>query len=396
LRFPEFAGEWEEYILDGIGDTYSGLSGKSAEDFGSGYKYIQYKQVFDSSKIDVELCGLVAINQNESQNKVQYGDVLFTTSSETPEEVGYSSVMLAKEDNVYLNSFCFGYRPSVDIIAPHFSRYIFRSVNMRRKISKLAQGSTRYNISKIGVLKLSVAIPSLLEQKKIAKFLSHLDERIETQNKIIEQYKSLIKGMSEKLFSQQMRFKEFSEIWQISPLGKVLLKNSIKNKNQKYSIVQSVSNKFGFINQSEVFEDRRVASSNTSNYYVIEKGCFAYNPSRINIGSLAYKNDNEISVISPLYVSFKANNDFLADYFLWYWFTTTGFKQQMTNLFEGSVRDTLSYESLIQMQLPVPSIKEQTKIAYFLSKFSSKIEIEKQFLNQLEVQKKYLLQQMFI
>lgn len=202
--------------------------------------------------------------------------------------------------------------------------------------------------------------------------------------------------MSEKLFSQQMRFKEFSEIWQISPLGKVLLKNSIKNKNQKYSIVQSVSNKFGFINQSEVFEDRRVASSNTSNYYVIEKGCFAYNPSRINIGSLAYKNDNEISVISPLYVSFKANNDFLADYFLWYWFTTTGFKQQMTNLFEGSVRDTLSYESLIQMQLPVPSIKEQTKIAYFLSKFSSKIEIEKQFLNQLEVQKKYLLQQMFI
>ena len=396
MRFKEFQGEWEEKFLSSIGYTFNGLTGKSAEDFGSGFKYIQYKQVFDDSKIDIGLCGLVKISPNESQNKVKYGDILFTTSSETPNEVGYTSALLEHEDNIYLNSFCFGYRPSNNILDSNFARYIFRSPSVRKKISKLAQGSTRYNISKNEILKQTITIPTLQEQSKIATFLSLIDERIETQSKIIEKHESLIKGISEKLLLQKVRFKEFTEKWELIILEKVLIKNSIKNKNQKYSIVQSVSNKYGFINQDEIFEDRRVASLNTSNYYVIEKGCFAYNPSRINIGSLAYKKDNETSVISPLYVSFRANNNFLFDDYLWHWFQTTNFTQQMNNSFEGSVRNTLSYENLIKMVISIPSTKEQIKIADFLSKISNKIETEKQFLNKLENQKQYLLQQMFI
>ena len=175
-----------------------------------------------------------------------------------------------------------------------------------------------------------------------------------------------------------------------------MLKNSTKNKNQRYSTVQSVSNKYGFINQEDIFEDRRVASVDTSNYYVIDKGCFAYNPSRINVGSLAYKFDDKISIISPLYISFKAENIFLIDTFLLYWFKTIEFTKQMNNSFEGSVRNTLSYENLIKMNISIPSLEEQIQISSFLTKIDQKIQTEKAILEQLEMQKKYLLQQMFV
>src|SRR5690606_8307146 len=128
------------------------------------------------------------------------------------------------------------------------------------------------------------------------------------------------------------------------------------------------------------------------NYYVIEKGHFAYNPSRIDVGSLAYKFDNETSVISPLYISFRANNNFIKDDYLLNWFSSQQFLKQMNKSFEGSVRNTLSYESLTKMEISIPCLDEQTKIVNFLSSINQKIETEKAILRQLEMQKKYLLQ----
>ncbi|WP_371488382.1 restriction endonuclease subunit S [Cloacibacterium normanense] len=212
----------------------------------------------------------------------------------------------------------------------------------------------------------------------------------------MEQIEFYFKGIKDNLFSQKIRFGDFADDWKTKKLGDVLLKNSTKNKNQRYSTVQSVSNKYGFINQEDIFEDRRVASVDTSNYYVIDKGCFAYNPSRINVGSLAYKFDDKISIISPLYISFKAENIFLIDTFLLYWFKTIEFTKQMNNSFEGSVRNTLSYENLIKMNISIPSLEEQIQISSFLTKIDQKIQTEKTILEQLEMQKKYLLQQMFV
>src|SRR5581483_1658509 len=119
-----------------IGETYNGLFSKAKEEFGTGKKYIQYKQIFDSSKIQTERCGLVNISIYEDQNKVQYGDIFFTISSETPQEIGMSSVLLDEVEEMYLNSFCFGYRPnSFEILNPNFSRYLFRSKVFRSEIT---------------------------------------------------------------------------------------------------------------------------------------------------------------------------------------------------------------------------------------------------------------------
>ncbi|AZA93622.1 Type I restriction modification DNA specificity domain [Chryseobacterium nakagawai] len=286
---------------------------------------------------------------------------------------------------------------TVDKINSTWMFYLLIHLNLNQYATGMAQPGLSVQNLKL----VESRIPkSVKEQDTIASLLSLLDLRISTQKKIIQDLETLIKGYSEKIFSQKMRFKDkngssFSN-WEINTLKNVLIKNSSKNKSLKYLNVQSVSNKFGFINQEDFFEDRRVASINTSNYYIIGKGDFAYNPSRIDVGSLAYKFDANTSIISPLYISFKANNNFLVDRYLLSWFSSLQFIRQMSNSFEGSVRNTLSYESLSKMSIFIPSIEEQTHIAQFLSYLTEKINLEKDLLVNYEIQKKYLLANLFV
>jgi len=193
--------EWKEFKLSDLGNTFNGLSGKTKEHFGVGQKYIQYKQIFDSVKINIANCAFVEVQENENQNIVQYGDVFFTISSETPEEIGMSSVLLENVDNVYLNSFCFGFRTnSLDELIPEFSQFLFRSNKFRNEIVKLAQGSTRYNMSKIEFLKLKVKLPCKDEQIKIAQFLSSINEKINVESELLTQYENQKKYLLQNLF----------------------------------------------------------------------------------------------------------------------------------------------------------------------------------------------------
>jgi len=205
IRFKDENGniypEWEKKKLGDIGETYNGLTGKTKENFGQGKPYIQYKQIFDDSKIDISRFEYVEIGNNEKQNKVSFGDIFFTVSSETPNEIGTASVLLDKVDELYLNSFCFGYRPySLLILNPYFARYIFRSEQFRSEIVKLAQGSTRYNMSKIQLMKLEIDLPCLAEQTLIANFLSSLDDKINHCQLQIEKTVLYKKGLLQKMF----------------------------------------------------------------------------------------------------------------------------------------------------------------------------------------------------
>lgn len=206
LRFKDENGndypEWEEFTLGQIGDTYNGLTGKSADDFGKGKKYITYKNIFDNTKIDTSILEFVEVKENEKQNKVEYGDIFFTVSSETPDEVGYTSVLLDKiNEDIYLNSFCFGYRlKSKEDFYPEFFRYVLRSFSFREKIYILAQGSTRFNLSKTEVLKIKLNLPCFEEQQKIADFLSAVDTKIEKISDELENLKEFKKGLLQQVF----------------------------------------------------------------------------------------------------------------------------------------------------------------------------------------------------
>jgi type I restriction enzyme S subunit len=205
IRFKNNDGknfpEWEEKKLGDVGKTYNGLTGKAGEDFGLGETFITYKQIFDSSEIDIQKFALVKIGAKEKQSKARFGDILFTTSSETPLEVGFASVLLDKNSSPYLNSFSFGIRPnSLSELDPNFSKFFFRSSLFRKEAVKLAQGSTRYNISKIGFMKIKILLPLILEQQKIAEFLTSIDNLIESKQQQIAQAELWKKGLMQGLF----------------------------------------------------------------------------------------------------------------------------------------------------------------------------------------------------
>lgn len=188
-RFSGFEGEWEQKKLGDVGKTFTGLSGKTKVDFGHGDGvYVTYLNIY-SNEI-ANLRGLDKIEIDDRQTEIKYGDVFFTTSSETPEEVGLSSVWKYDLANVYLNSFCFGFRPNVKFDI-YFLAYLLRSPSFRASMKLLAQGISRYNISKNRVLELNILFPSLKEQEKIGKQLSLLDKNIALQQQKLDKLKDL-------------------------------------------------------------------------------------------------------------------------------------------------------------------------------------------------------------
>ncbi|EKG9658860.1 restriction endonuclease subunit S [Vibrio parahaemolyticus] len=209
-----FEGEWEEVKLGELGQTFTGLSGKTKEDFGSGAKYIPYINIFNNSSVNTAKLEKVQVGGGEKQNTVQFGDVFFTTSSETPDEVGMSSVLLSEpEEPVYLNSFCFGFRPKdTTTLVPEFMQYLLRSSRVRRSISVLAQGATRYNLSKVQLLKINLLLPTSVEQKRIASVLTAADKEIEVLEAKLVHFKQEKKALMQQLLTGKRRVKVDEEM----------------------------------------------------------------------------------------------------------------------------------------------------------------------------------------
>src|SRR5699024_1455393 len=176
--------------------------------FGEGRPYIPYKTIFDDAKIDLTKLDYVRIEAGENQNSAKYGDIFFTTSSETPDEVAMSSILLDDVGEVYLNSFCFGYRlNNFSDLLPEFAQFIFRGDDFRKKTLRLAQGSTRSNISKNEVMKIEVSLPSIEEQESIAAVLSNSDKEIKLLHKQVELLKQQKKGLMQLLLTGKVRVK---------------------------------------------------------------------------------------------------------------------------------------------------------------------------------------------
>ena len=198
IRFKGFSDAWEQRKLGDIGTTFTGLSGKSKEDFGHGNaKFVTYMNVFSNPIASIEQCEKIEIDSKQSQ--VKYGDVFFTTSSETPEEVGMSSIWLGNQPNIYLNSFCFGYRPTIELDC-YYLGFMLRSSSVRGNLILLAQGISRYNISKTKAMDIAIPVPNKDEQSKIGLFFSQLDNLITLHQRQLEKLKNIKSALLEKMF----------------------------------------------------------------------------------------------------------------------------------------------------------------------------------------------------
>lgn len=198
LRFRGFTDPWQRMRLEDIGSSYAGLTGKSKKDFGHGEaQYVTYLNVY-SNPIASRL-GVDSIEVDNKQNEVHKGDILFTISSETPDEVGLSSVWLHEGNTTYLNSFCFGFRPSIELDS-YFVASLLRSPMIREEFKLLAQGISRFNISKKKAMEISPLFPSLAEQKQIGAFFRSQDERIATAIEQIDKLKKIKQACLKQMF----------------------------------------------------------------------------------------------------------------------------------------------------------------------------------------------------
>ena len=252
---------------------------------------------------------------------------------------------------------------------------------------RIAQGTKQQNLTAELIGNLEVEYPSIDEQEKIVNFLSLLDKKIELQKQKIEALKIYKKGLIQKMYQKNYNNKIKME--------KILIQKSIRNTNDENYNVYSVSNKDGFILQTEQFKDRIVASEDTKNYKVVEKDDFAYNPARINVGSIARMKKDTKGIISPMYICFKCNEKILPEY-LEYFFESSKFTYEMNKRLEGSVRMCLSYESMLNIPIELPNKNEQEEISKMLNNLSDKIKLEEEKWIKLKKLKKGLLQKMFI
>lgn len=181
----------------------------------------------------------------------------------------------------------------------------------------------------------------------------------------------------------------------ISYIGDFIEQTSKRNKDCAILNVLSVSNSQGFIQQSEQFENRIVASDDTSNYKIVARNDFAFNPARINVGSIARLTTFERGIVSPMYICFRTKDNLFPEY-LDYYFESKRFFAEIQKRLEGSVRQCLSFEGLCNIPLCIPTVEVQQQIGKRLSTLAEEIKLEIDFLELLQRQKRFLLHQMFI
>ena len=374
LRFPEFTGEWENKRIGDIGKFFSGgTPSSSRKDFyGGEIPFIRSGEIHsDKTELFLTQEGY----KNSSAKMVEVGDILLALYGANSGDISISQMRGA------INQAILCIRTNV---APVFFKSVWEK-HAQKILNTYLQGG-QGNLSADIVKKITISIPSQIEQAKIAALFSHLDERISIQNRLIEDLKKLRCAIIEKMFKQSKAN---------GRLGDFIEQVSVRNKNGLYSNVLSVSNKQGFVKQSEQFEDRTVASEDTSNYKIVKRNNFAYNPARINVGSIARLTKFDVGIVSPMYVCFRTKASIIPEY-MEAFFTSQQFFYEMMKRLEGSVRLCLSYEGLCNIPVYIPDMNKQIAMGQNISLILSKIGLEIEYLGRLHQQKQYLLRKMFI
>ena len=378
LRFKEFSGEWKKIRLGSIIEEIKTYT----SDFN---KYPLYSFTIENGvtpKTDRYERNFLVTKDGDTFKIVPPNSFVMNPMNLRFGAINYSKVKIPVSVSGYYNIFEIENGKNNEFWSAYFltktAINLYNSVATGSLIEK-----KRVHFSQF--IQLSFYVPSDIEKQKITRFLQLIENRIAVQNKIISDLKVLKKELCNKVFSKGSAVR----------LGGFIEEVTTRNKSNSCENVLSVSNKMGFIKQSEQFEDRTVASENKSNYKVVTEGCFAYNPARINVGSIALLSTYKIGIISPMYVCFKAKSALDSEYLNFYYQSGFFYKELQKKL-EGSVRQCLTYENMSEILIPYVGIEEQKAIAATLNKFATLIANEEKYLKSLQKQKSYFLNAMFI
>ena len=395
LRFPEFSEEWEICKVSELLDFYStnSLSWEQLEYGTKAIMNLHYGLIHVGlpTMVDLTRDNLPNIKEDNMPKNFELckeGDVAFADASEDTNEVAKPIEFFdLAGKNIVCGLHTIHGRDNKNKTVIGFKGYAFSSSAFHNQIRRIAQGTKIYSISTKNFSECFIGIPSKVEQTKIATLLRLIDERIATQNKIIEDLNKLKSAIIEMEYTHKTKGN--------THIGDFIEQTSKRNKDSAIQNVLSVSNSQGFIQQCEQFENRSVASDDISNYKIVERNCFAFNPARINVGSIARLTTFNRGIVSPMYICFRTKDNLFPEY-LDYYFESKQFFTEIQKRLEGSVRQCLSYEGLCNIPLCIPTVEVQQQTGKRLSTLVQEIKLEIDFLELLQKQKKFLLHQMFI
>lgn len=350
--------EWR--VIGEVAEIYGGLTGKTKSDFEDGNAlFVSYKNIYDNYEVKEEELDKVRISEGEKQNKVEYGDILFTGSSETAEEVAFSSAVTTHfQEAVYLNSFSFGVRFHKDtVLIPQFSKHLFRGLSMRKQLVRTASGVTRFNVSKVRFKKLLIPIPPIHTQQRIVDILdkfteleAELEAELEGRKRQYEYYRNqllsielLNKGKQSSINIKERALEEVVEIKR----GRRLVRKEL-NETGRYAVFQNSMTPLGFYNESNVRGDST---------FIISAGA---------AGEIGYSSI-DFWAADDIYYFIPSTN--IYSKYLYYFLLT---KQVAI---KGQVRRAsvprLAKSAFAKIQIPIPPLSEQQRIVSILDKFDT-------------------------
>jgi len=404
LRFPEFEGVWKEIGLNSLLDFKNGINA-SKSDYGFGYKFINVLDIIENDFITHDkIIGEVNVTKEVfEKNSVQYGDILFQRSSETRDEVGQANVYLDKEKKATFGGFVIRGK-KIGEYEPFFLNLLLKSSMARKEITSKSGGSTRFNVGQNILASIKLPFPLLIEQQKIASFLQEVDKKIDLLSQKITALETYKKGLMQKLFSQEIRFKQddgsdFSD-WEEKQLGKIFLdrkgKGISKSKITNDGIHDCILYGELYTRYNEVITE--VHSKTNTNEGIPSKIGDLLIPSSttttgIDLANVTALNKPEVRLGGDIIIlrSKKAINNIFYSYYL-----SNYKKKAIASRAQGITIVHLYFSGIKDLFIHYPCLEEQTKLANFLIAIDDKINQTQQQLQQTRTFKKGLLQQIFV
>ncbi len=373
----EYCPDGVEYVALGeIGSFYGGLSGKSKEDFIDGNaKFITYMNVYSNIAINTDIHDLVRVGVNEKQNTVQYGDVLFTGSSETPDECGISSVLTTKiEEKIYLNSFCFGFRlKNENLLLPDFSKYLFRSEEVRKQINRTASGVTRFNVSKKKMEKVVIPLPPLPVQEEIVRILDNFTELTVELTEQLTKELTARKKQYEYYRDKLLTFGDEVPVVKLGEIGTIIRGSGLKKSDFTENGVKC-------IHYGEIYTYYGTFTSDTKSFVSPE---LAAKLKKVSTGDIiiTVTSENiedvckcvvwlgEDDIVTGGHTAILKHNQ--NPKYIAYYLQTSSFFDHKCKIAHGTKVIEVSPKKLEQIPIPIPPLSEQDRIVSILDRFDA-------------------------
>ncbi len=395
IRFKGYTDDWEQRKFPEFVSFFNGLTYTPDDVQEMGTLVLRSSNVKNGEIIDAD--NVYVNDKVATSENVQVGDIIVVVRNGSRALIGKHAQIKASMPNTVIGAFMNGIRSEHS----SFVNALLDTSAFENEIAK-NMGATINQITGYMFSKMEFMVPSEEEQQQIGQFFSNLDHLITLHQRKCEETKKLKKYMLQKMFPQngqtvpEIRFAGFTDAWEQRKFSEFVKNVAVRNKAGVELECYAVTNDRGFISQKEAHDDfGYMAEVDTTAYNIVPPSSFAYNPARINVGSIGYYTGTENVIVSSLYEVFQTA-DYVDDRFMWHWFKSDHFPKWIERLQEGSVRLYFYYDKLIQCEMKMPSLEEQKKMGAFFDQLDCLITLHQHKCEQLQSMKKFMLQNMFV